>query len=60
MANDGDEIALATGFDTQNAKAVLGVVEGDAVDQAPQGLRRTRSRCPRHLPDDEEKNAPEL
>jgi hypothetical protein len=33
MANEGDEIALAAGFDTQNAEAVLGVMERDAVDQ---------------------------
>src|SRR5271166_2686842 len=31
-ANDGDEIALPAGFDTQNAEAVLGVMERDAVD----------------------------
>jgi len=30
----GGEIALAAGFDTQDAEAVLGVVERDAVDQA--------------------------
>jgi len=48
VANDGDEIALAAGFDTQNAEAVLGIVERDAVDQARQDLRRARRRCPRH------------
>jgi hypothetical protein len=32
MANDGDEIALAAGFDAQNAEAVVGVVEGHPVD----------------------------
>ena len=29
MANERDEIALAAGVDTQNAEAVLGVVERD-------------------------------
>ena len=48
VANNGDEIALAAGFDTQNAEAVLGIVERDAVDQARQDLRRARRRCPRH------------
>ena len=42
------EIALAAGSDTQNAEAVLGIVERDAVDQARQDLRRARRRCPRH------------
>jgi hypothetical protein len=40
MAKDGDQIALAAGFDTQNTEAVLGVVERDAVDQTGQDLRR--------------------
>jgi hypothetical protein len=34
MADEGDEIALAAGFDAQHAKTVVGIVEGDAVDQA--------------------------
>ena len=34
VADEGDEVALAAGFDTQNAEAVLGVVERDPVDQA--------------------------
>jgi hypothetical protein len=38
MADDGDQITLTASFDTQNAEAVLGVVEGDAVDQAGQNL----------------------
>jgi hypothetical protein len=33
MANDGDQITLTSGFDAQNAEAVLGVVKRDAVDQ---------------------------
>ena len=47
MADEGDEIALATGFDTQHAEAVVGVMEGDAVDQSRQDLRRARRqrRC---------------
>jgi hypothetical protein len=28
VAEDGDQVALAAGFDTQHAEAVLGVVEG--------------------------------
>jgi hypothetical protein len=42
MANEGDEIALAAGFDTQNAEAVLGVMERDAVDQPRQEFDRAR------------------
>ena len=41
MTDEGDEIALAAGFDTQNAEAVLGVVERDAVDQPRQELGRS-------------------
>ena len=49
MADEGDEIALAAGFDTQNAEAVLGVVESDAVDQPCQELGRAAySCCVRH------------
>jgi hypothetical protein len=40
MANESNEIALAAGFDTQNAEAVLGVVERDPVDQPGQDLGR--------------------
>jgi hypothetical protein len=40
MANEGDEIALAAGFDRQNAEAVLGVVERNPVDQPSQDLGR--------------------
>jgi hypothetical protein len=38
MANEGDEIALASRLDAQHAEAVLGVVERDAVDQAGQNF----------------------
>jgi hypothetical protein len=49
MADYGDEIALAAGFDTQNAEAVLGVVERDPVDQPSQDFgRRACSWCFRH------------
>jgi hypothetical protein len=34
MADESDEIALASRFDAQDAEAVLRVVECDAVDQA--------------------------
>jgi hypothetical protein len=42
MADEGNEIALTAGFDPQNAEAVLGIVERDAVDQSCQDLRRAR------------------
>jgi hypothetical protein len=32
MANEGVEIALTSRFDAEHAEAVLGIVEGDAVD----------------------------
>jgi hypothetical protein len=49
MADEGDEIALAAGFDTQNAEPVLGVVECDPVDQPSQDLGRgARPRRLRH------------
>jgi hypothetical protein len=44
MADQGDEIALASRFDTQNAEAVLGVVERDPVDQPSQDFGRCA--CP--------------
>jgi hypothetical protein len=46
MANEGDEIALAAGFDTQNAEAVLGVVERDPVYEPSQQLGRGWGACP--------------
>jgi len=49
MADEGDEIALAAGFDPQHAKAVLGVVERDPIDQPSQDFgRRACSWCFRH------------
>jgi hypothetical protein len=44
MAKDGDQVALAAGFDTQDAEPVLGVVECDALDQTGQDL--SRGACP--------------
>ena len=45
MADHGDQVALAARLDPQHAEAVLGVVEGDPLDQAGQGLgRRTAAR----------------
>ena len=38
MAEHGDQVALAARFDTEDAEAVLGVVEGDALDQTGQNL----------------------
>ena len=48
MTDYGDQIARASGFDTQNAEAVLGIVERDAVDQAGQYLVWGGLRCSRH------------
>ena len=48
MPDEGDEIALATGFDSQHAKAVVGVMEYDAVDPSRQDLRRARRQGPHH------------
>ena len=50
MADEGDEIALAAGFDAQHAKAVVGVVERDAVDKACQNFRGAHRRYLRHYP----------
>src|SRR5215831_10326133 len=44
MADESDEIALASRFDPQHAKAVVRIVERDAVDQSRQDLRRARQR----------------
>src|SRR5207237_3699585 len=38
VPDDGDQFAVATRLDAQNAKAVLSVVEGDALDKARQNL----------------------
>ena len=40
VADDGDQVALAARLDPQHAEAVLGVVEGDPLDQPGQGLGR--------------------
>ena len=39
MADDRDEVALAPGLDLEDGKAVLGIVEGDALDRAREGLQ---------------------
>jgi hypothetical protein len=36
VANDGDEIAVATRLDPNDAKAVVGILLGDALDQSGQ------------------------
>jgi len=38
MAKDGDQVALAAGFDAQHAEAVLAAVERHPVDQPGQDL----------------------
>jgi hypothetical protein len=49
VAEDGDQVALAAGFDTLDAEAVLVVVEGDALDQTGQDLGRgARPGWPHH------------
>src|SRR6516225_1365113 len=49
MAKDGDQVALAAGFDAQHAEAVLGVVERYPVDESGQDLGwRARPGCLRH------------
>jgi hypothetical protein len=42
------QVALAAGFDAQHAEAVFFVVEGDALDEAGQYLRRARRRYAPH------------
>jgi hypothetical protein len=34
VANDGHQVAMSSGLRAENAEAVLGIVEGDALDQA--------------------------
>jgi hypothetical protein len=49
VAEDGDQVALAAGFDAQHAEAVLIVVEGNALDEAGEDLGwRARPRCLPH------------
>ena len=38
VADDGHQFAVAARLDAENAKAVLGVVEGDAFDEARQNF----------------------
>jgi hypothetical protein len=51
MPDEGDEIALAASFDAEHAEAVLGIVEGDAVDQSCKDLRSAHRRYLRHYPE---------
>src|SRR5271169_2511103 len=49
VAEHGDQVALAAGFDAQHAEPALFVVEGDTLDEAGQDLGwRARPRCLRH------------
>src|SRR5262245_52545194 len=48
VADESDEIALASRFDPQYAETVLGIVERYTVDQARQDLRRAHRRCQHH------------
>src|SRR6266571_8998031 len=38
MADQGDQLAVATGLDPDDAKAILGVLVGDALDQSGERL----------------------
>ena len=38
MANDGHQIAVAARFRPENAEAVLGVMEGDRLDEASENF----------------------
>src|SRR5271166_2434938 len=50
VAENRDQVALPTSFDPQHAEAVIGVVEGDALDETGQNLGwRARVRFSRHL-----------
>ena len=39
VADEGDEVALAARLHLQDGKAILGIVEGDALDRARQRLQ---------------------
>ena len=39
MADNRYEVTLATGMDLQDSEAALGIVEGDALDRAREGLQ---------------------
>jgi hypothetical protein len=47
MAYDRDEVVLAPRLDAQDAEAVLGIVEGDPLDQTTQrlGVGDSWTRC---------------
>ncbi|MFG1466727.1 hypothetical protein V5F77_28340 [Xanthobacter sp. DSM 24535] len=40
MADDGEDVPVAARLDPQDAEPVLGIVEGNALDQARQNFRR--------------------
>jgi hypothetical protein len=44
MADNGDRVALAAGFDAEHAEAIVRVVEGDPVNESRQDLRRAHRR----------------
>jgi hypothetical protein len=39
MPNDGHKVSLAPRMDFQDGKTILGVVEGDTLDRAREGLQ---------------------
>src|SRR5215213_9947799 len=39
MANNCHKVTLATGMDLQDSKAILGIVEGDALDRTREGFQ---------------------
>jgi hypothetical protein len=50
VAEDGDQVALAAGFDPQHAEAVLVVVEGDALNEpGPADIGSAQTFSGRHL-----------
>ena len=44
MPHDGHQVAVAARLDAENAEAVLGVVEGDPLDEAGQDFAIGRCR----------------
>ena len=49
MTHYGHHVAMATGPGAQNAKTILAVVVGDALDKARQNFRVRRSRLRPHV-----------
>ena len=48
MTDDGDQVTMSTRLDPENAKAILGIVEGHALDQAGKDLMLGRCGLPAH------------